>query len=59
MGYDISSFDIASIVSQQLGVYVQSCEIKKTNSRDAYSTAEIPISINEIATFGEANVGIL
>lgn len=59
VGYDISSFDIASIVSQQLGVYVQSCEIKKTNGGDAYSTAEIPIDINEIATFGEANVGIL
>ena len=59
VGYDISSFDIASIVSQQLGVYVQSCEIKKTDGGDAYSTAEIPIDINEIATFGEANVGIL
>lgn len=59
VGYDISSFDIASIVSQQLGVYVQSCQIKKTDSEDAYSTAEIPIDINEIATFGEANVGIL
>lgn len=59
IGYDISSFDIASIVSQELGVYVQTCEIKKTNSADPFSTTEIPIEINEIATAGDINVGVI
>lgn len=59
IGYDISSFDIASIVSQQLGVYVQSCEIKKTGSADPFSTNEIPIEINEIASAGDINVSII
>lgn len=59
VGSSVSAFELASAVNfQNPGIYVQNCEISLA-SVTSWSTGEIPISINQIATIVVGNIQVI
>lgn len=56
VGGSVSSFELAGAVNRQApGIYVTKCEISLT-SVTSWSTDEIPIALDEIATITQSNI---
>lgn len=59
VGGSVSSFELAGAVNRQApGVYVTKCEISLT-SVTSWSTDEIPIALDEIATITQSNILVI
>lgn len=56
IGQKISIFDITSVVSKQIGVYIKSCTIGKSSS--SMGVNEIPIDFTDVATLDYNNITV-